>query len=233
MKRAGVDLQEATKQTAREHRGAVVLPSGHTIKPLGVDMEKAQFVELQKFLILEVARMFRLPPVFLQDLTYGTYTNTEQQDLNLVKHTLRQHVKQAEGELNLKLFGRPGGNRYVKFNIDGLLRGDFASRMDGYAKAVQNSLRTPDECRELDNLPRRGGPSDQQYIQGATVPLGTVPANSAGNSTGDNANAGNRQLLHLALADVDGRLFAGGDVHLGLGAGGATLVQNRLGDFVV
>jgi HK97 family phage portal protein len=108
----------------------------------------------------------------LQDLTHGTIGNTEQQDLHLVKHTIRRWVVQAEQELNLKLFGRDNQDQYVEFNLDGLLRGDFATRMAGYATAVQNAIMQPAEIRDKENLPFVEK-SDSLLIQGATVPLGT------------------------------------------------------------
>ena len=173
MQRASEDLQKAIKQQSKDNRLALTLPDGHEIKPIGSDPEKSQLVELKRFLIEEIARIYSLPPVFLQDLTHGTFSNTEQQDLHLVKHTIRRWVTQIEQELNLKLFGRNDPSMYVEFNLDGLLRGDFATRMSGYATAIQNAIKTPDEVRSLENLPGIGGEANKLHIQGATVPLGS------------------------------------------------------------
>lgn len=175
MQRASDDLQEAIKRTSKENRQALALPLQHEIKTLGIDPEKSQLVELKKFLIEEYARIYSLPPVFLQDLSHGTFSNTEQQDLHFVKHTIKRWVEQAEQEMNLKLFGKNNTSQYVEFNLDGLLRGDFKTRMEGYALAVQNSLRTPDEIREGENWPAKGGNADRLFIQGATVPIDSQP----------------------------------------------------------
>lgn len=175
--RAQKDVGEAAKKAAQEGGTVLALPIGHELKDLGLDPEKMQMVEVQRFLVEEVARIFSLPPVFLQDLTHGTFSNTEQQDLHLVKHSLKRWVEQIEQELNLKLFGR-NAKRFVEFNMDGLMRGDFKTRMEGMARAVQSGLMTPDEGRALDNRPPMDG-GDKLYIQGATVPLtdaGTVTA---------------------------------------------------------
>jgi HK97 family phage portal protein len=110
--------------------------------------------------------------VFLQDLTKATLSNSEQQDLHFVKHTLGQWIKCWEQQLNLKLFGPRNRSRFVEFNVDGLLRGDFRTRMEGYAKAIQNAINTPDEVRRLENWPAIGGDAGKLHIQGATVPLG-------------------------------------------------------------
>jgi HK97 family phage portal protein len=109
--------------------------------------------------------------VFLQDLTHGTFSNTEQQDLQFVKHTMKRWIEQVEQEMNLKFFPR-GSEFYVEFNVDGLLRGDFKTRMEAHATSIQNGIRTPNEVRTVENLPKRdeGG---NLMIQSATVPMGT------------------------------------------------------------
>lgn len=174
LKRASEDLEQAVRESAKEGRLALTLPAGHEIKSIGVDPEKSQLVELKRFLIEEVARIYSLPPNFLQDLSHGTFSNTEQQDLHLVKHTMKRWVEQVEQEMNLKLFGRNSNNQYVEFNLDGLLRGDFKTRMDGYATAIQNGVLKPNEARRQENRPDDPA-GDVLLIQGATVPLGSQP----------------------------------------------------------
>ena len=188
MQRAAEDLADATRQAAKEERQALVLPAGLEIKPLGADASESQLVELKRFCIEEIARIYSLPPVFLQDLTHGTFSNTEQQDLHFVKHTLKRWVEQVEQELNLKLFGRSNTRQFVEFNVDGLLRGDFKTRMDGYAQGIQNAILTPNEVRRRENLPDADN-GDELLIQGATVPIGnqmTLPLNEP---QGDNDGA--------------------------------------------
>lgn len=169
MKRATDDLAKAVKAASKDKRLALALPSGHEIKQIGVDPEKSQLVELRKFCNEEIARIYSLPVLFIQDLSKGTYANTEQQDLHLVKHTIKRWVEQVEQELNLKLFGR-GSREYVEFNLDGLLRGDFKTRMEGYATGVQNAIITPNEVRAKENMEVMEG-GDSLMIQGATVPI--------------------------------------------------------------
>ena len=150
----------------------MALPLGHELKTIGLSPENMQLIELQRFSIEQIARIYSLPPVFLQDLTHGTFSNTEQQDLHFVKHTVKRWVEQFEQEMNLKFFGR-GSDFYVEFNVDGLLRGDLKSRMEAYAVSIQNAIRTPDEIRAIENLPAMG--ATELLIQGATVPLGSQP----------------------------------------------------------
>jgi HK97 family phage portal protein len=170
MQRAADDLATATRKAAKEQRQALVLPTGLEIKPLGTDAAKSQLVELKKFLIAEFARIYSLPPTFLQDLEHGTFSNTEQQDLHFVKHTMKRWVEAFEQELNLKLFGRGKRELFVEMNMDGLLRGDFKTRMDGYAAAIQNGQMTPNEARRMENRPDDSD-GNLLMIQGATVPI--------------------------------------------------------------
>tara|TARA_R110002167_G_scaffold143888_1_gene333474 strand:- start:1270 stop:2508 length:1239 start_codon:yes stop_codon:yes gene_type:complete len=169
--RASEDVAATTAKLAREGRPVMALPLGHEMKQIGFNPEQMQLLELQRFSIEQIARIYSLPPVFLQDLTNGTFSNTEQQDLHFVKHTIRRWVEQTEAELNLKLFGRKS-NLYVEFNVDGLLRGDIKSRMEAHATSIQNAIRTPNEVRDIENMPPMDN-GDDLMIQGATVPIGT------------------------------------------------------------
>jgi len=167
--RASEDVAAATAKLAKEGRPIMALPLGHELKSVGFSPEQMQLIELQRFSIEQIARIYSLPPIFLQDLTRSTFTNSEQQDLHFVKHTLKRWIEQAEQEMNLKLFGR-GSDQYVEFNVDGLLRGDFKTRMEAHATSIQNGIRTPNEVRDLENMSARDEGNDLM-IQGATVPI--------------------------------------------------------------
>lgn len=179
LKRASEDLEAAVKKASKEDRQAITLPSGLEIKPIGADPEKSQLVEVQRFLIEQIARIYALPPTFLQDLSHGTFSNTEQQDLHFVKHTLKRWAEQFEQEINLKLFGRGRRSRFAELNMDGILRGDFQSRMEGNARAIQTGQLTPNEARQMDNRPAKEN-GDDLLIQGATVPIGTQTESNNG-----------------------------------------------------
>ena len=169
--RASEDVAKATARLAKEGRPVMALPLGHELKAVGFSPEDMQLLELQKFCVEQIARIYSLPPVFLQDLSTGTFSNVEQQDIHYVKHTLRRWIEQTEQEMNLKLFGRES-DLMVRFNVDSLLRGDLKTRMEAHATAVQNGIKTPNEVRdheELEPLPQ----GDDLLIQGATVPIGT------------------------------------------------------------
>lgn len=181
--RASEDVAATTLKLAKEGRPIMALPLGHELKTIGFNPEQMQLLELQRFSIEQIARIYSLPPVFLQDLTHGTFSNTEQQDLHFVKHTVKRWVEQFEQEMNLKFFGR-GSEFYVEFNVDGLLRGDLKSRMEAYATSIQNGIRTPNEVRAIENMEAMPN-ADNLMIQGATVPLGSQPNVGAPNASAE------------------------------------------------
>lgn len=179
------DMKRAIEAARDNGDSMVPIPPDYELKPIGFDPDKGQMTEARRFQIEEIARVFSLPPVFLQDLTRATFTNSEQQDLHLVKHLIAQWARMSEEEFNLKLFGASRSNRFMEHSLDALQRGDFTSRMDGYSKAIQNAVLTPDEARALENRPAKGGAANDLHIQGATVPLGSQP-NAAQPPANDN-----------------------------------------------
>lgn len=176
-RRALKDIQRAIDLAKKAGQSFFGIPPGHKLTPIGGDPAKGQMTEARLFQIQEIARLYGLPPAFLQDLSKGTFSNTEQQDLQLVKHLITHWAVAFEQELNLKLFGQRRRSRQVKHNLDGLQRGDFKSRIDGLARAIYSGQMMPDEARALENRPPDpSGAGAKLYMQGATVPLGTTPA---------------------------------------------------------
>lgn len=187
MRRAIGDIQRAIDLARQSGKPMFQMPPGYKINQVGFDPEKGQMTEARLFQVQEIARVYQMPPTFLQDLSRATFSNVEQNDLHLVKHLVVQWCTALEGELNLKLFGRMNGKRFVRHNLEGLLRGDFKSLIEGLVRGVQGALHTPNEARQRQGLPRVADPAaDQLHIQGATVPLGT----SANTSTLPNAENG-------------------------------------------
>lgn len=191
-KRAQADIQRAIDLAKQSGSPFFGMPPGHKLNPIGIDPQKGQAIEARQFQISESSRIWGLPPVFLHDLAHGTFNNTEQQDLQLVKHVVTHWAGKFEQELNLKLFGQRSRARHVEHNVDGVQRGDFKSRVEGIARAIQTAQMTPNEARKLENRePMPDG--DTLYIQGATVPLGTQPLLKTPTNSGDsNADAGDK-----------------------------------------
>ena len=134
------------------HRVAV-LEEGMTFHQMTIPPEEAQFLETRKFQIDEIARIFRVPPHMVGDLEKASFSNIEQQSLEFVKYTLNPWVIRWEQALHKALLtDKEKGEYFVKFNVDGLLRGDYQSRMNGYAIGRQNGWFSANDIREMENL---------------------------------------------------------------------------------
>ena len=132
-----------------------VLEEGMKYTPISISPEQAQFLETRKFQIDEIARIFRVPPHMVGDLEKSSFSNIEQQSLEFVKYTLEPWLVRWEQAINRALLSEKEKESYfVKFNVDGLLRGDYQSRMNGYATARQNGWMSANDIRELENLDR-------------------------------------------------------------------------------
>ena len=151
-----------------------ILEEGMKYTPISIAPEQAQFLETRKFQINEIARIFRVPPHMIGDLEKSSFSNIEQQSLEFVKYTLDPWVVRWEQSLSRALFTPEEKKLYFfKFNVEGLLRGDYQSRMNGYATARQNGWMSANDIRELENLDRipaeEGG--DLYLINGNMLPL--------------------------------------------------------------
>lgn len=175
--RASNDVQNALKMARDSGKNIPYVPNGFDLVPIGFDPQKTQMIELRRFQVEEIARILGLPPTSIQDFTRATFSNVEQSDLNISKHLISHWANRWEEEVNLKLFGKQTPNRFCQFNLDGLLRGDFESRMKGYQSAINSAIYTPAEARAKENLPRIQG-DDQLFIQSGTMPIAGLPGYS-------------------------------------------------------
>ena len=167
------------------HRVAV-LEEGMKFQPIGIPPEQAQFLETRKYQLNEIARIFRIPPHMVGDLEKSSFSNIEQQSLEFVMYTLDPWVIRWEQAIQRALLS--GGEKrqyFVKFNVDGLLRGDYQSRMNGYAVGRQNGWLSANDIRELENLnrisPELGG--DLYLINGNMTKLADAGMFAAANKT--------------------------------------------------
>ncbi len=159
--------------SSNAHKVAV-LEEGLKYTPISISPNEAQFLETRKFQIDEIARIFRVPPHMVGDLEKSSFSNIEQQSLEFVKYTLDPWVSRWEQAMIRSLLSQTEKPTYfLKFNVDGLLRGDYQSRMNGYATARQNGWMSANDIRELENLDRipaeEGG--DLYLINGNMLPL--------------------------------------------------------------
>ena len=176
-----------------------VLEEGMKYTPISISPEQTQFLETRKFQINEIARIFRVPPHMVGDLEKSSFSNIEQQSLEFVKYTLDPWVLRWEQSMARALFTFDEKKEYfIKFNLEGLLRGDYQSRMNGYSIARQNGWMSANDIRELENLDRipaeLGG--DLYLINGNMLPLGNAGA-FANINTDKEVSEENEEVLEL------------------------------------
>ena len=159
--------------SCNSHKVAV-LEEGLKYTPISISPNEAQFLETRKFQIDEIARIFRVPPHMVGDLEKSSFSNIEQQSLEFVKYTLDPWVSRWEQAIARSLFSQTEKTTYfIKFNVDGLLRGDYQSRMQGYSIGRNAGWMSANDIRELENLDRipaeEGG--DLYLVNGNMLPL--------------------------------------------------------------
>ncbi|BAL01354.1 putative portal protein [Oscillibacter valericigenes Sjm18-20] len=162
-----------------------VLEEGMKFQAIGIPPEQAQFLETRKFQINEIARIYRVPPHMVGDLEKSSFSNIEQQSLEFVKYTLDPWVVRWEQSLQQSLIlpsEKP--SLFIRFNLDGLLRGDYQSRMNGYAVGQQNGWMSANDIRELEDMNRisAGEGGDLYLVNGNMTKLADAGA-FAGNQS--------------------------------------------------
>lgn len=188
-----------------------VLEEGMKYTPIGISPEQAQFLETRKFQINEIARIFRVPPHMVGDLEKSSFSNIEQQSLEFVKYTLDPWVIRWEQSIQRSLLSRDEKAAYfVKFNLEGLLRGDYQSRMNGYAIGRQNGWMSANDIRELENLDRipeeDGG--DLYLINGNMLPLKNAGAFADTPTDDGKEEKTDEEILELEEPDGDSGMDA-------------------------
>ena len=139
--------------SGKNSHSVAVLEEGMTFKQMSIPPNEAQFLETRKFQINEIARIFRVPPHMVGDLEKSSFSNIEQQSLDFVMYTLNPWIVRWEQAMQQALLlPAEKGRLSFRFNVDGLLRGDYQSRMNGYAVARQNGWMSANDIRELENM---------------------------------------------------------------------------------
>ena len=142
----------AYQGSGKAHRVAI-LEEGMKFHAIGIPPEQAQFLETRKFQLSEIARIFRVPLHLVGDLEHATFSNIEHQSLEFTKFTIGPWISRWEQALQQALILPSEKSKYfIKYNLDGLLRGDYESRMKGYAIGIQNGFMSPNDVRTLENM---------------------------------------------------------------------------------
>lgn len=170
--------EEAYGGSHRANRVAV-LEEGMKFTPISINPQEAQFLETRKFQIEEIARIFRVPVHLIGDLDHATFSNIEEQSLEFVQYTLQPWLVRWEQAMQRSLLKpEEKKNYYIRFQVNGLLRGDYASRMQGFATAINNGFMSVNEVRQLEDLDRipdsEGG--NTYMVNGTMTPLKDVGA---------------------------------------------------------
>lgn len=151
-----------------------ILEEGMQFSRISMPNNEAQFLETRKFQVSEICRIYRVPPHLVGDLEHATFSNIEHQSISFAMHTIRPWLVRIEQAMNRALFPeKEKGVFYIQFNLDGLMRGDYKSRMEGYAIGRQNGWLSTNDIRELENMnpvsEEEGG--DALLVNGNMIPV--------------------------------------------------------------
>lgn len=166
-------MEEALVRMAESGRTALFAPPGYEFKPLAATSQHTQLVEMLKLAVEEVARVFNIPTQMLHSTEGSTYSNQEQAGQNLSKNTILPWTRQLEQQISSKFLQ---AKQKAEFDVSKLVRADFLTEGDGFARRIQSGQMTPNEARIAQGLP----PVDQEkaddlLIQGAIKALGDEP----------------------------------------------------------
>ena len=136
----------------------VFLEQGLKYKALSITNNDAQWLESRAFSIADVARMFKLSPLLLQDLSHGTYSNFTEAQRAFLSHTLRPWLTNLQQAFNSRLVPISSqGNTIIEFETKDLLRASTDERFSAYDVAIRNGIMSPNDARKAENMPARIG----------------------------------------------------------------------------
>ena len=163
-----------------QHEGAdnshklTILEEGLKYQAVSLPPEDSQFLETRAFQTTEIARMFRVPPHMIADLSKATFSNIEHQSIDYVTHTIRPWCVRIEQAINAALL--PESDRkqgyFVEFLLDGLLRGDIQARYNAYKTGINNGFLSANDVRRMENLDELPADVGDLYL----VPANVMPA---------------------------------------------------------
>lgn len=191
-------FEEGHRGLRRSHRPGILFGGAKFMKTT-VDNDAAQFLESRRFAVEEIARIFRVPPSMLGVTTPGamSYASVEMNGIHFVQHTLRPYISKIEDGYQKLLTN----NAFIKFNVDGLLRGDQQSRYQAFSTGIQAGFLSINDIHRIEDMsPVEGGDSYR-------VPLANVDINAANLSEMDRKSLIAQRLI-LAGFDPAGVLAA-------------------------
>ncbi|WP_251548147.1 phage portal protein [Pumilibacter intestinalis] len=180
-------------QGTRNSHKVAVLEEGMKYHTIGIAPEDAQFLETRKYQVNEICRIFRVPPHLVGDLERATFSNIEHQSIEFVQHTIRPWLVRWEQAISRSLLDEKERLLYFsRFNVDGLMRGDYKSRMEGYAIGRQNGWLSANDIRHLEDLP----PIPKEQGGDAYLVNGNMTAVSKENKEGGSDGEGQKGIAN-------------------------------------
>jgi len=144
--------------------GFGVLGNGAEYKTISLTPEQVQLLETRTFNVGEIARILRIPPHKLYELSRATFSNIEHQGIEAVVDSVRPWVERIETAINFdeELSGSPRARMFIEANLEGLLRGDSGARAEFYNKGIAGGWLMPQTAAQKENLP---APDELAYYQ--------------------------------------------------------------------
>ena len=152
---------------ASQHAGAAnagrtaILEEGVDFQPLSMTLEDASWLEARKLSVIEVCRLFRVPPSIVGAMEQSNYSNSVEMARQFATQTLRRHLVMWEQAIAAKCLTDAGRRAYFcEHAVEGLLRGDSANRAAFYSSGINDGWMLRSEARKLENLPALPGVDD-------------------------------------------------------------------------
>lgn len=189
------EFQEKYGPRTGKRLSALLLPLGMDIgDPIQLENDKAQFLETRKMQRSVIAGAFGVPPHLVGDLERSTFSNIEHQSLEFVQRVVLRYVRVSEAAMERDLLtpeDRAAGV-IIRFNIDGLLRGDFASRQAGLKTQREMGVINANEWRETEGLNPRTDPGGEEYWDEGPSGQGGEPEPKPAPEPAKNGNGNDR-----------------------------------------
>lgn len=168
-------IEEAVVHLGESGRSMLYAPPGYKIEMLSSNNQHTQLVEMLRLAVEEIARVFNIPTQMLHSTEGSTYSNQEQAGMNLSKNTILPWTRQLEQQISSKFLQI---KQRAEFDVSKLVRADFKTESEGYAKRIHSGQLTPNEARVAQGLPpvEDQDGADKLFMQGATTELGKEPA---------------------------------------------------------
>ena len=200
---AAARLRESWEKTyggAENAFKTAILEEGMKLSSKSISQEAAQYIETRRFQIIEICRMYGVPPHKVYDLERATFSNIEHQAIEVDQDTIQPIVTQAELELQRKLLlEREKATHQVRFQMDAILRADTTTRGEFYSKLFMIGAIDRNEIRAFEDMPQL---PDDQFGDVTMLPQNMILATLAGESASAAGASGGRAaaLSHTRAA---------------------------------